>query len=82
MTTQMVSPKLAIFVVYLATGFFVLYGLAFSLLPQFMLDLVTQGALAGPSAAIDFRATYGGMTLAVGFLIWYLHRSNQKEQPL
>jgi hypothetical protein len=54
------------FVIFLAAIFFVLYGIAFSILPAEMSVLVTGSKPQGPSALVDFRATYGGMTVAVG----------------
>ncbi len=60
--------------IYLAAAFFVSYGLSFSIAPNMMSVLVTGMALQDGAAAIDFRATYGGMTTAVGVAIFYLHR--------
>ena len=56
-----------------ATGlFFVLYGAAFSVLPVEMASLVTGGSRSTPSGLIDLRATYGGMSIAVGITLLIL----------
>ena len=70
------------FVIYLAAGFFLLYGLAFTLAPVAMSTLVTGSAPAGVSAMVDFRATYGGMTIAVGLALFYLHAIKQNRACL
>jgi len=64
--------KLATLVVWLASSFFVGYGTACALLPSDMFRWVTDGELSGSSSIADFRATYGGMTIAVGMFIYYL----------
>ena len=74
--------KLSKFIVYFAAGFFILYGLAFTIVPNVMSVLITGSDITGTSALIDFRATYGGMTLAVGIMILYLDRINQKRPSL
>ena len=61
------------FVIFLAAGFFLLYGLAFSLVPETMAIFITGSAPTGISALVDFRATYGGMTIAVGLALCYLY---------
>ncbi len=65
------------FVIFLAAAFFLLYGLAFSLMPTTMALLITDSELNGNAALIDFRATYGGMTFAVGVLLCYLYSIRQ-----
>ncbi|MEP4485578.1 DUF4345 domain-containing protein [Marinobacter alexandrii] len=69
-------------VIYVAATFFLLYGLAFTISPEGMAVLVTQSKPVGTSALIDFRATYGGMTVAVGLALIYLHRINQTRPGL
>ena len=71
------TMKLYTLVIYLAALFFLLYGLAFSIAPNAMSELVTGSTLTGVSALVDFRATYGGMTIAVGTTILYLYRTDQ-----
>ena len=65
------------FIVVLAAGFFLLYGLAFSIAPAAVALFVTSSAPTGASALVDFRATYGGMTLAVGVAIFFLYAIGQ-----
>lgn len=56
-----------------ATGlFFVLYGTAFTFFPIEMASLVTDGSPSTPSGLIDIRATYGGMSIAMGATILVL----------
>ena len=50
-----------------ATGlFFLAYGLAFALAPLGMVVFVTGDYPEATSGVIDMRATYGGMSVAVG----------------
>lgn len=55
--------------IWLNAGFFVLYGLLFVIAPEPVATAITEGAPQTPPAKIDFRATYGGMTIAVGLLL-------------
>ena len=64
-------------VAFVAIAFFLLYGVAFSLFPEDMSLLVTGSKPEGVSALIDFRATYGGMTIAVGAALAYLYAIGQ-----
>lgn len=64
-------------VIYLASAFFVLYGLGFILFPATLSLWVMDSVVQGSSAAVDFRATYGGMTFAVGAALLYLHHQGQ-----
>jgi len=53
-----------------ATGiFFIFYGAAFALYPIEMATLVTGDSPRTASGIIDLRATYGGMSIAVGAII-------------
>ncbi|GMQ49045.1 DUF4345 family protein [Vibrio sp. 10N] len=45
------------------------YGVLFSLSPSALFERVTDSALFSYSAAIDVRATYGGMMTAVGIIL-------------
>ena len=74
--------KLQTFVVYLAACFFIFYGLAFSVTPNVMSELVTGSGLDNISALVDFRATYGGMTVSVGFIILCLYKIGQVRSIL
>ena len=80
MTEQ--PTALARLVAYLTGGFFLIYGASFALSPNAMLGLVTQYEIAGSSALVDFRATYGGLQLAVGVLILYLFQGGQVRTSL
>lgn len=53
----------------LGAGFFLIYGCLFAILPAMFASLVTDGIPSTPSAMIDMRATYGGMSIAVGVLL-------------
>ncbi len=56
-----------------ATGFFfVIYGIAFTFFPVDMSVFVTGGTPSTPSGIIDLRATYGGMSIAMGITILML----------
>ena len=56
-----------------ATGlFFILYGAAFTLLPVHMASLITGAVPGTPSGLIDLRATYGGMSIAIGATLFLL----------
>ncbi|MFD2166343.1 DUF4345 family protein [Thalassotalea euphylliae] len=70
------------FVIYLAGSFFLLYGLAFSIMPDTMSLLVTGSTPPEGSASIDFRATYGGLQLALGLAIFYLNGIGQTNASL
>jgi uncharacterized protein YjeT (DUF2065 family) len=74
--------KLHALVIWLTGLFFVLYGIAFAVAPNAMSQLVTGAAVTGVSALVDFRATYGGMIIAVGIAILYLHRIRQVRLSL
>jgi len=59
--------------VVLATGlFFLFYGIAFALAPLTMTALVTDDSPDTASAIIDLRATYGGLSCAVGVALLVL----------
>ena len=53
---------------------FVFYGIAFTLAPVEMSTLVTGDSPNTTSGIIDLRATYGGMSIAVGTTILFLAR--------
>ena len=59
-------PKLLIILTAL---FFLMYGVAFALFPTALLSWVTDGQVDSSSALIDLRATYGGMSLAIGVML-------------
>lgn len=64
------------FVVLFTAGFFVVYGVAFALFPQDLSQLMTGGVPATPSGLVDTRATYGGMSIAIGLFLLYLYGMN------
>lgn len=59
-------------VVLLTAVVFLLYGLAFLVLPTYVLQLVTEGSVSSSSGIIDIRATYGGMSVGVGVILLLL----------
>ena len=71
------TVNLSKIIVIAASSVFLLYGVAFSLVPNFMSVVITGSEIQGASAIVDIRATYGGMNIAVGVLILYLYRLNQ-----
>ena len=66
------TPRLASMLVWIAGLVFVLYGMAFALAPVEMAAWATGDAPDTPSAVIDMRATYGGMSIALGATILLL----------
>ena len=62
---------LAQWIIRLNALFFSLYGLLFFFVPETLLFWVTGSVANTTSAMIDTRATYGGMSLAIGLLLFY-----------
>ena len=62
-------------IVRLTAAVFAAYGVGFILAPAWMADLSTGAVPATASGLIDMRATYGGLSLAVGVLLWRLAAS-------
>jgi|TARA_B110001469_G_scaffold13054_1_gene13217 hypothetical protein len=54
-----------------AWGFFI-YGLLFIVFPQEALQMLVQGKVSTRSELIDLRATYGGMMIGLGLLLFIL----------
>lgn len=70
-------------IIIFASGIvFLAYGIAFTFFPNTMSVVVTGSEINGVSALIDSRATYGGMSVAVGLVILYLKSTNQIRQCL
>ena len=69
-------------VIWLSAGFFIIYGLAFSVFPSTMASLVTGVEPVGVSTLIDLRATYGGMSIAAGASMLYLLFTQQMRTCL
>lgn len=59
------------FVLMLNALVFGLYGVAFVISPETLSLFVTGSAPTTPSGMIDMRATYGGMSLAIGALLLF-----------
>ncbi|WP_425665761.1 DUF4345 domain-containing protein [Vibrio tubiashii] len=55
--------------VYLTALFFLFYGAIFVVFPIEMANLITDSSPNSTSAAIDFRATYGGAQFAIGLAL-------------
>lgn len=54
---------------------FIAYGVAFTVAPESMSNLVTGSAPSTPSGLIDMRSTYGGMSVGLGVLLALLARN-------
>ena len=52
--------------------FFAVYGLGFALFPEALSTFVTDTTPMSTSGLIDMRATYGGMSIAIGVIFWLL----------
>lgn len=69
--------------IHLVAMFFVCYGIAFSLVPEFMLQLVIGSNETSNTGLIDIRATYGGLSLTIGLALhWLALQTNQVEMAL
>ena len=67
--------KFSSIVCYLSAAFFVFYGLAFAVQPLLMMSLTTGVESATASSLVDVRATYGGLSIAVGVaMVFVYHR--------
>lgn len=55
--------------VTLTAIFFLVYGILFALFPSLFASYVTNTVPLTTSGLIDMRATYGGMSIAVGILM-------------
>jgi hypothetical protein len=65
--------------IWLNAAFFVVYGLAFVVSPEALGSAITGSSPGTPSGVIDMRATYGGMTVAVGLALAWLGRSESTK---
>ncbi|MEM8766086.1 MAG: DUF4345 domain-containing protein [Pseudomonadota bacterium] len=68
--------------VYTVSAFYLLYGLVFAASPSGMFLLINDAELTTNTALVDVRATYGGLTLAVGIAIAYLGITNRLSEAL
>lgn len=64
--------KIAKILVQLTAVFFLAYGLMFALCPGSLSGMVTGSVPSTTSGLIDMRATYGGMSIAVGLMMLLL----------
>lgn len=55
--------------VLLTAGIFAVYGFAFVMAPEALALWATGATPNSPSAVTDMRATYGGMSLAIGGIL-------------
>ena len=69
-----------IFVLFTAAFFFV-YGVLFALFPSSLAENVTGSVPGTASGLIDMRATYGGMSIAMG-VVMFLLANNQETLRL
>ena len=70
---------LSALVIWGSALFFVGYGLGFVLFPAPLAGWITGSTPAGASALMDMRATYGGMTVAVGVLFGWLGHAEERR---
>jgi len=68
--------KIEKLLVQLTAVFFLIYGVMFTFYPGIFSNIVTGGIPSTSSGFIDMRATYGGLSFAVGVLILLLSRNN------
>ena len=73
--------SLARLMILLTALVFAAYGVGFIVAPLSLLEWATGAVVNTPSAIIDLRATYGGLSLAVGLVLYGLGRS-QGGTPL
>ncbi len=66
-------------IVVLSAILFVAYGFGFALAPGYVSQAVTGSMPSSASGLIDMRATYGGMSIAVGVLLLLLSRSDLRQ---
>lgn len=73
--------KIERILIWLTAGFFLAYGILFTIFPDLFADLVTGSIPTTESGLIDMRATYGGMSIAVALLMFLLAK-NENTLPL
>ena len=64
--------KIEKILIWLTAAFFLVYGLLFTLFPGELSNFVTGSVPGTTSGLIDMRSTYGGMSIAVGVLMFLL----------
>ena len=63
--------------VYVCAVIFFLYGLVFLFFPVPALQLVVQGEIGSSSGVTDIRATYGGMSIAIGIMLYKMAANSE-----
>lgn len=66
-------------IVRITAAVFTLYGIGFAVAPKILSQHLTGDFPASASGLIDMRATYGGMSVAVGILLFVL---SSKRRPI
>lgn len=64
--------KIEKILIWFTAAIFLAYGFLFALYPSSFSNIVTGSMPATTSGLIDMRATYGGMSIAVGLLMFLL----------
>ncbi len=64
--------KIKTTILWINAMIFIAYGLGFVLMPETLGQLLVGDAPDTTSAAIDMRATYGGMTIGLGIVFAFL----------
>jgi hypothetical protein len=59
------------------SALFVIFGACFIVAPVFFAQALTGSEPWTSSALTDMRATYGGMGLGIGLLLWFLARQRE-----
>lgn len=62
-------------IIVVTAAVYFIYGVAFTVAPESLSQAVTGSAPSSGSGLIDMRATYGGMSIATGILLYILSRS-------
>lgn len=73
--------SLATIIIRLSATVFAVYGLGFIVAPEGLAVFVTGSAPAPGPALTDLRATYGGMSLAVGIILFLLASDTGNTRP-
>ena len=62
-------------IIVVTAAVYFIYGIAFTFAPESLSQIVTGSVPSSTSGLIDMRATYGGMSIAIGILLYILSRS-------
>ena len=63
------ATRFAVTLLWIVCGAFIAFGLAFTIAPESVADLVTGTAPTTSSGVIDMRATYGGVAIGMGIFV-------------